>query len=83
MEDWANYLKARCFEDAEMAMAVRKTGKSLKGCIGKLLAWSFQNQNPVDKDILKAAGVTAGRVTLGIPGMGRAKKIMTEYYTEG
>ncbi len=83
MEDWVNYLKARCFEDTEMAKAVRKSGKNLKGCIGKLLAWSFKNQNPVDKEILEAAGVKASKVTLGIPGMGRAKKIMTEYYMEG
>lgn len=81
MEDWVEYLKARCFEEEEMARAVRRKGKSLKGAIGALLTWSFQNQNPVDKDILKAAGVNAGRCTLGIPGMARAKKIMTEYYT--
>lgn len=83
MEDWVNYLKARCFEDEEMAIAVRKVGKSLKGCIGKLLTWSFKNQIAVDKEILKAAGVKSSKVTLGIPGMGRAKKIMTEYYMEG
>ena len=45
-----------------------------------LLTWSFKNQNAVDKDILKAAGVTAGRCTLGIPGMARAKQLMSNYY---
>lgn len=80
MEDWVEYLKSRCFESEEMAKAVRCKGKSLKGAIAALLTWSFKNQNPVDKDILKAAGVSAGRCTLGIPGMARAKKIMTEYY---
>ncbi len=79
MADWVEYLKARCFEDPEMAKAVRKKKKSLKGAIAALLQWSFKNQNPVDKDILKAAGVTA-RCTLGIPGMGRAKQLMSEYY---
>ena len=80
MEDWLSYIKVRCQEDEKMAAAVRKKGKSLKGCIGALLRWSFQNQHSVDKDIIKAAGVQAGRCTLGIPGMGRAKQIITEYY---
>lgn len=31
----------------------------------------------------KAAGVSAGKVTLGIPGMARAKKIITDYYMGG
>ncbi|MFR7522954.1 MAG: hypothetical protein ACLUU1_11255 [Ruminococcus sp.] len=55
----------------------------MKGCVAELLKWSFANQIPVDKEILKAAGVSAGRVTLGIPGMGRAKKIIKEYYLGG
>lgn len=80
MADWADYIKARCFEDENMAKAVRRKDKSLKGCIGALLTWSFKNQIPVDKEIMKAAGVTAGRCTLGIPGIGTAKKIITEYY---
>lgn len=80
MEDWLSYIKVRCREDAAMAAAVRKKGKSLKGCIGELLKWSFKNQHPVDQEILKEAGVTAGRCTLGIPGMGRAKMIITNYY---
>ena len=79
MEDWLNYIKMRCSEEPKMAAAVRRKGKSLKGCIGELLKWSFKNQRDIDKDILKAAGVTF-KVTLGIPGMGRAKQIITEYY---
>lgn len=79
MADWLEYLKCRCFEDEETAKAVRRKGKSLKGAIGELLKWSFQNQIPVEKDILEAAGVKV-RCTLGIPGMARAKKIMTDYY---
>ena len=79
MADWVEYLKARCFESEEVAKAVRQKGKSLKGCIGQLLKWSFSNAKAVDKDIVKAAGITAN-VKLGIPGMGRAKKIITDYY---
>jgi len=80
MEDWVEYLRGQCMENEILAHQARKKGKSLKGCIAALLSWSFKNQNAVDKDIVKAAGVSAGRVTLGIPGMGRAKKIITEYY---
>lgn len=80
MEDWLSYIKVRCQEDTAMAAAVRRKGKSLKGCIGALLSWSFKNQHEVDKDIIKAAGVNAGRCTLGIPGMGRAKMLITNYY---
>lgn len=80
MEDWVEYLKSQCMENELMAYSVRKTGKSLKGCIAALLKWSFENQIPIEKEILKAAGVTAGRVTMGIPGMGTAKRIIREYY---
>lgn len=80
MQDWVEYIKAQCMAQPKIALAVRKKGKSLKGCIAALLDWSFKNQIQIDKDILKAAGVKAGRVTLGIPGMGQAKKIIKEYY---
>lgn len=80
MEDWVEYLKSQCMENELMAYSVRKKGKSLKGCIASLLKWSFGNQIPIEKEILKAADVTAGRVTLGIPGMATAKKIIREYY---
>ena len=79
MEDWLQYIKLRCAEEPEMAVAVRRKGKSLKGCIAALLEWSMKNQRPVDSEILKAVKINY-KVTLGIPGMGRAKKIITEYY---
>ena len=80
MEDWVEYLRGQCMENELLAFNVRKKGKSLKDCIAALLKWSFGNQIPVGKEILKAADVTAGRVTLGIPGMATAKKIIREYY---
>ena len=83
MEDWVEYLRGQCMENEILAYQVRKKGKSLKGCIAALLKWSFSNQQKIDKDILKAAGVSDGRVTLGIPGMARAKKIITDYYMGG
>lgn len=83
MKDWVEYIKARCFEDEEFAKAVRKKGKDLNGAIAALLEWSFKNQITIKKEILQAAKVHAGKVTLGIPGMAEAKKIITEYYTGG
>lgn len=80
MEDWVEYLKSLT-EDETMARQIRKKGKTLKGMIAALLIWSFKNQQKIDKDILEEAGVKA-KVTLGIPGMGRAKKIIREYYME-
>ena len=80
MKDWVEYLRGQCMENELLAFNVRKKGKSLKGCIAALLMWWFKNQQPIDKGIIKAAGVSAGKVTLGIPGMARAKQIITAYY---
>lgn len=83
MADWIEYIKACCFGGDEMAQAVRRRGKSLEGCIAELLKWSFGHQKEVDKKILTAAKVSAGRVTLGIPGMATAKRIIRDYYMGG
>lgn len=82
MKDWVEYLKAQCMSHEVAALQVRKKGKSLKACIAELLKWSFKNQKSIDQDIVKAAGVNASKVTLGIPGMGQAKKIIKAYYKE-
>lgn len=80
MEDWVEYLKSQCMENEQIAISVRRKGKTLKGMIGALLKWSFKNQWDIDKEILKAAGVKASKVTFGTPGMGCAKQIIKEYY---
>lgn len=80
MADWVEYIKEQCFDKPLMARAVREKGKSLAGCVAALLKWSFKHQNPVDQKIMKAAGVTANRCTLGIPGVATAKRIITDYY---
>ncbi|MBQ6815568.1 MAG: hypothetical protein IJP13_08535 [Lachnospiraceae bacterium] len=77
--DWVNYIKGCVMKDSNMAITVKKKGKSLKGCIAKLLKYSFENMYPVDKDILKAAGINQ-QCKLGMPGMATAKKIIREYY---
>ena len=83
MDDWTRYIINLCSENEEICLAVRKKGKSLKGCIATLLKWSFGHQQQIDKDILKAAGVGASKVTIGIPGMRTAHKLIKEYYLGG
>ena len=83
MLDWVEYIKGLCMENEMIAHHVRKKGKTLKGCIAVLLSYSFKNQITVDKAIIKAAGVSAGKVTFGIPGMAKAKELIRDYYMGG
>ena len=83
MKDWLQYIKTMCCEVEQMTVAVRKKGKTLKGCIASLLKWSFGHQYTIPSDIVKESGISAGRVTLGIPGIGTAKKLIREYYLGG
>lgn len=80
MDDWVEYIKCCCMDDAAFAIQVRRKNKSLKGAIAVLMKWSFKHMKDVDKDIVKAAGISAGRVVLGIPCQRTVKKLITEYY---
>jgi hypothetical protein len=80
MADWLAYIRKQAAESETICRAIRRKDKTLKGCIAALLGWSFKHQIPIDKDIMAAANVKVGKVTLGIPGMGTAKKIIDEYY---
>ena len=82
MKDWITYIRLTCSEDKAMTYAVRRKGKSLKGCIAEPLLRSFKHQHKIDREITKAACVDP-RTTLGIPGMARAKQIIREYYLGG
>lgn len=83
MNDWVEYIRGLCMEDEMVAHQVRKKGKSLKQCIAEILKHAFKNQVPVDKEIIKAARVNAGKVTFGDPDMGTAKKLIRDYYLGG
>lgn len=80
MRDWVDYIRVRCTEDKGMQRQVMRKDKSLKGCIAALLSWSFKNQHSIPQELVKLAGVKEGKITLGIPGMEQAKKIITKYY---
>lgn len=80
--DWVNYIKAKATNDPDMAAAIRKKGKTLKGCIAEILKWSFKNCYAVDADIVKAAGIKTS-VKMGIPGLARVYEIIKGYYLGG
>lgn len=79
MQDWTDYIKILCIEDENICRKVKQKNKSLTGCIGELLKWSYENKYSVQKEIVKAAGITRS-VQMGIPGNSTAKKIIKEYY---
>lgn len=82
MVDWIDYIIGLISDDEKMCLAVRKKGKSLKGCIGQLLKWGNKHMKELDPEIKKAAGFS-GNVKLGMPGTLEARKIIKEYYLEG
>jgi len=83
VRDWIDYIQSSAMEDLQMSIAIRKKGKSLIGCIGAMLKWSYNARYKVDDRIIKASGITATGVEMGIPGMASARKIIREYYMEG
>lgn len=83
MMDWVEYIRGLCFENMDIAKAVRSKGKYLKDCMAKLLKYSFENRVKVNDQIVKAAKVGARRVDYGFPGSGEAKKMIKEFYLGG
>lgn len=81
ISDWVGYIRGLASSDEKIARNVRKKGKSLAGCIAELLKYSFKNQWTVPKDIQKASGVSASRVTFGVPSQGKSKEIIRKYYS--
>lgn len=78
--DWVEYIKVKCFDDENMALAVREKDKNLEGCIAELLKWSYKNMYKIDTKITKAAGIGDASVKMGIPGMAKAKELIESYY---
>ncbi len=80
IHDWIGYIKLEASESEEFARAVRKKGKRLKECIASILKWSFGHMVTVDGELVKAAGINAGGVSLGVPGMRTARELIRDYY---
>lgn len=81
MLDWVEYIKGLCMENEMIAHQVRKKGKTLEGCIGKLMLYAYEHRTPIDKKIAKAAGCS--HVEFGVPGMAKAKELIRDYYLGG
>lgn len=80
MVDWVSYIKTQCIKDEMMARAVRMKGKTLVGCMGAILKEAYNTRMRISDEIVKAAGIGAGRVELGMPGMARVNEIIKSYY---
>lgn len=79
--DWIDYIEMKIPEDKNLQIAVRRKDKSLIGCLGYILGWSYKHAYEVEQTIIKASGMNMGKVKLGIPGSGTVKKLIMEYYT--
>lgn len=77
--DWKDYVLQMCTEDEEMCLAVRRKGKRLEQCLGKLLEFAFKNKVVLDKRVVRAAGLTPP-IYLGVPGRADAREIIKKYY---
>lgn len=84
--DWKDGIVQLCMDSEEFSHAVRRKGRSLEGCLGKILKVSFEKKQQVDERICKAAGLRKGSnkapVYMGIPDRSEVKKLTTEYYME-
>ncbi len=80
--DWIEYIEMKIPEDEGLQLAVRRKDKSLVGCLGHILSWSYNHAYEIDKAIVNASGIKmSGKVKLGIPGSGTVRKLIMEYYT--
>lgn len=78
--DWITYIRAAVIDSEEIARNVRKKEKSLDGCLGELLKFSYNHAFKIPDAIAKAAGISGAQVKLGIPNAGKCKEIIRRYY---
>lgn len=79
LRDWTDFIKQLCLEDEEMAIAVRRKVKSLKGCMAMILKKAFGEKTQLDDRITKAAGLRPP-LYISIPRKAQIKEIVREYY---
>lgn len=88
LRDWKEQIVGMCMEDADMAAAVRRKGKTLTECMAELIKFSFENKVRVsDKIVNKTKVLHNGKLEqmrkplyLGIPNRTESRKIILEYY---
>lgn len=88
LTDWRDMILKMCMDDQKMCVAVRRKGKSLKECMAKLIAYSFNNKLQISSKIVDATMVTHngkkvkmnGPIYIGFPNRMETKKMIEEYY---
>lgn len=80
LSDWVNQIKTYLMQDRDIAVAIRKKGKSLAGCMAKIMIEAFTNQWEIPKEILKEAKISANKVTFGVPSAASVNKLIKDYY---
>lgn len=86
--DWRDMILKMCLDDQKMCVAVRKKGKSLKECMARLIAYSFDNKVQISSKIVDATMIThngkkvklKGPIYVGFPNRMEAKKLIEDYY---
>lgn len=78
--DWIEYIKALAIDSEQASIMIRRKGKTLDGCLGELLKFSYNHMFKIPDTISKAAGITGANVKLGIPNAGKCKEIIRGYY---
>lgn len=86
--DWKDTIMEMCTEDIRFQRAVRKKGKSMTGCMAKLMTFAFENKVQISEEIIKATKINhngkveqmRGPVYMGIPNKREVRQIVREYY---
>lgn len=78
--DWIEYIRALAIDSERVSRMIRRKGKTLAGCLGELLSFSYKHAFAIPGEISKAAGITGANVKLGIPNAGKCKEIIRAYY---
>lgn len=88
LEDWYEAVTDLCINSEAVRAAVRKKGKRLDACMGRILSRAFEGKVQVSSRILDNTAVQhngktekiRGPLYIGIPCRAEVKKIIEEYY---
>lgn len=79
MEDWVEIIKGLCMEDDEIAVAVRKKGKTLIKAMAELIRWQMTHAEELDKRIARELKFNYP-LRVGTISMAKAKELLEMYY---
>ena len=79
-EDWKEMLLEMVTEEKELAAGVRRKGKSLCECFGKLVYEESRNRKNADSRILKASGISLNTLPVSTMSRIQQRDFMRAYY---